>query len=53
MGNREWAYYQDGEKKTYLKDSQIYDEGSLNTIDNKTGYNLGAMTSCRISLSKT
>lgn len=50
VGAADWAYYKDGVKEYQLKPNQIYDNGEIFVWDNKTGYNLGGVTSCRIGL---
>lgn len=50
VGASDWAYYNNGVKEYSLKAPQIYDNGELFVYDNKTGYTLGGITSCRIGL---
>lgn len=50
IGRQDWAYYQDGERKDILKSNYIYDNGYLWVYDQKIGYSLGGITSCRIGL---
>lgn len=50
IGKQDWAYYQDGVRKTSLKSKYIYDDAYLWTTDKKTGYSLGGSTRCRLGL---
>lgn len=50
IGRQDWAYYQDGQRKDILKSNYIYDDGYVWVYDQRIGYYLGGITSCRIGL---
>lgn len=50
VGRQDWAYYQNGVKKNYLKTNYIYDDAYIWSTDKKTGYSLGGITTCRLGL---